>query len=113
MGPAMDDRVAVEVIKVDKDPCLEFILGWDANSAKHRPRRLGEEAFHQIEPGAVLRGEHKGETALCLSCQPRLGLLGYMRGVVVEDQLDNGVCRLGSIEFLVSNCTACVTSGDS
>jgi hypothetical protein len=100
----MDDGVAVEVIAVDEDPCLEFILGCDANAAKHRVRHLGEEALHQIEPGAVLRGELKGETARRLSLQPRLGLLGYMRGVVVEDQLDGGVCRISGIELLEKWC---------
>jgi hypothetical protein len=51
----MDDRFAVDVVKV----CHEFDLGSDPDVTQHRPRHLGEEPLHEIEPGTVLGREHE------------------------------------------------------
>ncbi len=96
----MDDRFAVEVVKVGEDPRLEFILGCDPNVAKHGSSHLGEEALHKIEPGTMFRREHKIKAALWLGGKPRVGFFGNMCGVVVEDQLDRDVCRISGVEFL-------------
>src|SRR5271169_7054874 len=100
MGPGMDDGFSVEVIEVSEDPCFEFFLGCDADAAKHGSCHFGEEALHQIEPGAMFRSKYKGEAALRLGGKPRLGFLGDMRGVVVEDQLDGGIRRISGVKFL-------------
>jgi hypothetical protein len=67
---------------------------------KHGPRHLGEEVFDKIEPGTMFRGKHKGKAALWLGGKPGSGFLGDVGGVVVEDQLDGGICRVSSVEFL-------------
>src|SRR3984885_10481528 len=96
----MDDGFSVEVIKVGDDPRFEFILGCDANAAEHGSSHFGEEALHQIEPGTMFRSKYKDEAALWLGGEPRLGFLGDVRGVVVEDQLDGGLRRISGVEHL-------------
>src|ERR1700733_9692561 len=100
IGPGMDDGFSVEIIEVGEYSGLEFFLGCDANAAEHGPRHLGEEAFHKIEPGTMFRGKYEGEAALGLGGKPRLGFFGDVRGMVVEDQLDGGLCRVSGVEFL-------------
>ena len=51
VGPSVDDRVAVEVIKVGKDPLFKFGFGGHPDMAQHGAGHLGEEALHQIQPG--------------------------------------------------------------
>jgi hypothetical protein len=48
----------------------------------------------------MFRSKCKGETALWLSGEPRLGLPGDVRGMVVEDQLDGGIGRISGVKFL-------------
>ena len=86
----MDDRVGVDVIEIGEDAGFEFGLGCDADVAEHRARHLGEESLDEIEPGAMLWGEHEGEPALGLAADPGFGLLGDVRRVIVEDHLDGG-----------------------
>ena len=87
----MNDGFAVEVIEVRKNPRFEIGLGRNADAAEQGPRQLGEEAFYEIEPGAVFRREHEGEAALALGREPCLGLLGNMSRVIIEYQLDCAV----------------------
>jgi hypothetical protein len=82
------------------DPRFEFFLGCDANAAEHGARHHGEEAFDKIEPAIMFRSKCKAETALWLSGEPRLGLPGDVRGMVVEDQLDGGIGRISDVKFL-------------
>src|ERR1700678_3944712 len=67
---------------------------------QHGPRHFREETFNEIEPGAVLRSENEREAAFWLSRKPRLGLLGDVRTVVVEDQLDRRVGGISGVEPL-------------
>ncbi len=53
----MNDRVLVEVIHGCHDAVLEFLFGCDADVARDGARELGEEAFDQVQPGAVLGRE--------------------------------------------------------
>jgi hypothetical protein len=55
---------------------------------------------YYLEPRAVFRREHETQTAFWLGVKPRLGFLGDMSGVVVEDQLDGSVCRISCVEPL-------------
>jgi hypothetical protein len=48
----------------------------------------------------MFRGKYKGEAALWLGGKPRLGFLGDVHGVVVEDQLDGGLRRISGVEHL-------------
>jgi hypothetical protein len=96
----VDDRFAVEVVEVGENSRFELILGCAANAAEPGSGHLGEEPFHQVEPGAVFRGKHQGEAALWLGGKPPVGLLGDVCRVVVEDQLDSGVRRIGGVDFL-------------
>src|SRR5271169_6393124 len=100
VGPAMDDRVAVEFIEVGDNPGFELGFGGDTDVAEHRSRHLREEALDKIEPRPVFRREHEAETALWLAGNPGLGLLGDMGGMIVEDQFDGGISRVGGIEPL-------------
>jgi hypothetical protein len=96
----MDAGIAVEVIEVGEDLGLEFCLGCDTDVTEHGALHLGEEAFDEVEPRTVLPREHEGEAALRLGRNPGGRLLGDVRRVTVEDQLDGGVCWIGLIEPL-------------
>src|SRR5215510_6444105 len=61
---------------------------------------LGEEALDEIEPGAVLGGEGKLEASDRSRGKPRSGFSRYVRGMIVEDQLDRGAYRIGGIQKL-------------
>ena len=50
--------------------------------------------------GAVLGGEDKGEAAFRLGGEPSLSLLGDVRRMIVEDQLDRRMARIGGVEEL-------------
>lgn len=59
-----------------QDAVLEFLCGGDPDAAEHGVRELGEEAFDQVQPGAVLRSEDKFEAAFGLGREPGSCLLG-------------------------------------
>jgi hypothetical protein len=50
----MDDGAFVDVVDGGQDALFEFLLGGDGDMAQHRASKLGEEAFDEVEPGAVL-----------------------------------------------------------
>src|SRR5208337_2089040 len=79
----MDDGVSVEVVACGPDAVLELLFGCD-----------------EIEPGAVLGREDEFESTCRLLGEPSLGLLGDVRRMIVEDQLDRCVGRVGGIEEL-------------
>ena len=96
----MDDGVSIEVIHGGHDAVLEFLFGCDADMAQDRAGELGEEAFHEIEPGTVLGGKNEFEAADRLVREPSRGLLRDVRGMIVEDQLDRRMGRIGGVEKL-------------
>ena len=75
-------------VGVGHDAVLEFLFGCDADVAQHGAGELGEEALDEIEPGAKFRREGEFEATDRLMGEPSLGLLGDVRGMIVEDQLD-------------------------
>src|SRR5208337_3235746 len=89
---------AIEVIHGGHDAVLELLFGCDADVAQDRAGELGEEALDEVEPGAVLGREDKFETADRLTGEPSLCLLGDVRGMIVEDQLDCRMGRIGGVE---------------
>src|SRR6202007_674047 len=97
---SVDDGMAIEFIHGGHDAVLEFLFGCDADMAQHRAGELGEEAFDEIEPGAVLGREGELEAAGRLLGEPSLGRLGDVRGMIVEDQLDRRMSRIGDVEKL-------------
>ncbi len=100
VGPSVDDRVLVEVVHGSHDAVLEFLLGCDADVAQDGAGELREEALDQIEPGAVLGCEGEREAAGRSGGEPRFRLLGDVRGMIVEDQTDRRMCRIGRVEKL-------------
>ncbi len=79
---------------------LELLFGCDADMAQHRAGELGEETLDEIKPGAVLGREDEFEAAGRLLREPSLGLLGDVRRMIVEDQLDRRMARIGGVEEL-------------
>src|SRR5579864_2981070 len=67
---------------------------------EHRTGELGEEALDEVEPGAMLRCESELEAPGGLSGEPSSGFLGDMRRMVVEDQMDRGLGRIGAVDEL-------------
>ena len=94
----MDDGFAVGEVDGGEDSLAQFVQGGDANVAERGARELGEETLDEIEPGAMFGCEHEGEAAFGLLGEPGLGFLGYMSGMIVEDDLDRGRRRVGGVE---------------
>jgi hypothetical protein len=92
--------MAIEFIHGGHDAVLEFLFGRDADVAQHRAGELGEEALDEIEPGTMLGCEGEFEAADRLFGKPSLGLLGDVGGMIVEDQLDRCMGRIGGIDKL-------------
>ena len=87
-------------VGVGHDAVLEFLFGCDADVAQHGAGELGKETLDEIEPGAM--GWREGEfEAMCrLLRNPRSGLFEDVRGMIVGDQLDRRVGRIGGVEEL-------------
>src|ERR1700704_5537835 len=78
----------------------EFLFGGDANVAQDRAGEFGEEALNEVEPRTVRRREGEFEAVRRLGCKPGSGLLGNVCGMIVEDQLDRRIGRIGGVEEL-------------
>ena len=109
----MDHWMAIELVHGRHDPILEFLFGCDADVAQHRAGEFGEEAFDQIEPGAVGGREGEFEAAGRLMGEPSLGFLGNMRGMIVEDQLDRCVRRILVTMLVTTQVIVTMTHGKS
>ena len=92
--------MAVEFIHGGHDAVLEFLFGCDADMAQHGAGELGEKALDEVEPGTMLGRESEFEAAGGLNGEPSLGLFGDVRRMIVEDQLDRRMGRIGGIEEL-------------
>ena len=91
--PAVDDRVFVDSIDIALDALFELSFRLNANPTLLRGSHFSKEGLHQVEPRAVLGGKHKLE-AVGKGRQIGAGLLGDVRGMVVEHETD---CRPGRI----------------
>ena len=92
--------MSIDLVDGSHDAILEFLFGSDADVAQDGAGELGEEALDEVEPRAVLGCERELEAAGRLIREPGLCLPGDVCGMIVEDQLDRGVSRIGSIEKL-------------
>jgi hypothetical protein len=95
----MHDGIAVYAIDLRQDAPFELLFVGDANVAQHRADELGEEAFDEIEPGAVFGQEGEREASLRLLSQPGPGFLGLVGGVIVDQQLDRSRGRVGGVDL--------------
>ena len=96
----MNDWIAVEVIDRGHEALLELLFGGHTDVAQDGAGQLGEEAFDEVEPGAVLGSEGELKPAGGLLGEPSSGLSGDMRGMIVEDQMDRRVGRIGRVDEL-------------
>ena len=96
----MDDRLSIDVVDEVHEALLEFVFRGNPDMAQDRACHLGEEALDQIEPGTVGRCEGEGKAPRGLRRQPSRGLARDVGGMVVEDDLDRGVGRIGGVEEL-------------
>ena len=96
----MNDGLLIEIVHGSHDPILEFPFGRDADVAEDGAGKFREEALDEVEPGAVLGSEGEFEAVRGLIGEPGFRLLGDVRGMIVEDQLDRCVGRIGGVEKL-------------
>ena len=68
--------------------------------AQDRARPLGKKALDEVEPGTVGRREGEGKAPRGMRHQPSRRLARDVRRMVVEDDLDRGVGRMGGVEEL-------------
>ena len=98
VAPSVDDRVTIEVIDELDDALLQLVFRVDADVTEDRAGSFGEEPLYEVEPGAVLGSEHKGEALLGLSGEPSPGFLRDVRRVIVENDLDRGFGGISPVE---------------
>ncbi len=98
----MDDGILVEVVHGSHDALLEFLFGGDTDVAQDGAGKLGKKALNEVEPGAVFGRESEFEAAGGPIGEPSSGLLGDVGGMIVEDQLDGRMGRIGGIESMNS-----------
>src|SRR4030088_219124 len=79
---------------------LRFLFGLAGVVGSNRGGEFGEKPLDEFEPGAVLGCEGEFEAADRLIGEPNLGLLGDVCGMIVEDQLDRSMGRIGGIDEL-------------
>ena len=96
----MNDGILVEVVHGSHDAILELLFGGDTDVAEDGAGELGKEALDEIEPGAMFRCEGEFEAARGLIGEPGSGLLGDVGRMIVEDQLNRRMGRIGGIEKL-------------
>ena len=68
--------------------------------AQDRPCEFGEEALDEIEPRTMLGREGKLEASRRSSVEPGSCFSRYVRGMIIEDQLDRGAGRISGVETL-------------
>src|SRR5260370_25639815 len=100
IGQGVDGGMLGDLVHRGYDAFLELVFGGDEDVAQDGASELGEEALDEIEPGAVLGREGELEAAGRLFGEPSGGFLGDVSGMIVEDQLDRRVGRIGLIEKL-------------
>ena len=71
----MNDWIAVEVIDRGHEALLELLFGGDTDVAQDGAGQLGEEAFDEVEPGAVLGSEGELKPAGLAARRAKLGSL--------------------------------------
>src|ERR1700740_1939111 len=96
----MDDWMPVDVIHGSHDAILELLFGCNTDVAQDGACQLGKEALNQVQPRAVLGSEGKFEAAHRLLGEPGFRLLGYVCGMIVEDQLDRRTGGVSGIKSL-------------
>ena len=96
----MDHGLLVKESDGGHHPVLEFLFGGDADVAQRRSGELGEEALDEVEPRAMFRREGEFEAMRRLGGKPGCGFFGNVCGMIVEDQLDRRVGRIGGFEQL-------------
>ena len=94
----MDDRMAIDILDTGHDALPELLFGCHPDVTQDRAGKLGEEALDEIEPGAVDGREGEHEAAARSSGEPASGLLRYMSGMIVENQLNRSAGRIGRIK---------------
>jgi hypothetical protein len=98
--PCVYDGITIDVLDTCHDALFEFVFRGHSDVAQDRAGELGEEAFDEVEPGAVLGREGELEAAGRLGSEPSSRFSGDVRGMIVEDQLDRGTRRISRIEKL-------------
>ena len=81
------------------DAVDQLLLADHPDSSQHRSSHFAELILDQIQPGAVLWREHKGE-ALRYGVEIAPRLFGDMRGMVVQHQTDLLVRRISAVQGL-------------
>src|SRR5258705_13877157 len=81
--PCMDDWVFVDVVDAGHDAFFELLFRAHADMPQDGASEFGEEAFDQVEPGAMDRREGELETTSRLGCKP--GPLPQRRGRQAAD----------------------------
>src|SRR5579872_5186993 len=92
--------MAIDILDASHDALPEFVFRCHPDVTQDRAGELGEEALDEVEPGAVLGREGELESATRSSGEPSFGLSRDVCRMIVEDQLDRGLGRIGDIKQL-------------
>lgn len=97
----MDDGSFVEVIHGSHDAVLEFLFGCDADVCRRTERAsLEKKPSTKFSQEPCLGREGELEAARRSGSEPGFCLLGDVGGMIVEDQTDRRMDRIGGIDEL-------------
>ena len=96
----INHRVGVDFIEILVDSIRKFFLGVDPYAFEHLFGHLTEEAFYEIQPGAVLRRKHKYETSFRACSKVVLDFFGLVCRMIVTNDPDNILFGIDLIKLL-------------
>src|SRR6266567_6511742 len=95
--PTMDDRAGIDFRDALEDAVTEFLPRVDPNMSQESTRHFAEERLREVEPGTVGGSEHILETVRS-GCQIGLSFFRQVRRMIIEDQPQGTIRRVGSIQ---------------
>ena len=97
--PVINYRIGIDFVEILVDSLCKFFFGLNPDAFQHLFGHFTEETLYEIEPGTVLRCEHKYKAAFRTCCKVVLDLLRLMRRVIIADDSDDITFWINLIEF--------------
>jgi hypothetical protein len=94
----VNDWIAVELIDRGHETLLELLFGGDTDVAQDERASLEKKPSTRLSQEPCLGVKVNSNLPAGCSASPSSGLSGNMRGMIVEDQMDRRVGRIGRVD---------------
>ena len=102
----MDDWVSINVIDGSHDAVLEFLFGSHADVAQNGAGELERKPSIKLSQEPCLGVKVNWKRPSGLGGEPSFRLPGDVRRMIIEDQLDRRIRRIGGVEELLGKILA-------